>query len=76
MHNHTHSHDYSNRDEALALIKYMASHNESHTKELCSLCEEIKKIDEGASELVMSAINEYNKGNELLNKALDMLEGE
>lgn len=71
MHEHHHHHDISNKDEVLALITYMVNHNKSHTSELESLANRID--DKSAYESVMNAIENYNKGNECLANALDML---
>lgn len=71
MHNHNHS--VNDREELLALIKYMASHNESHTRELSSLLEKLDFADDDAKKNLASAIEHYNDGNEFMNKAIELL---
>lgn len=75
MHEHTHSHHHSVNDanELLALIKYMANHNASHTSELENLSKKVENAD--AVDVLNQAIAQYSSANELLNKAIDLIEG-
>lgn len=77
-HTHTHAHggaeDVSKKDELVALLKYMISHNESHTTELDKLVAKASELGEDkASEMIKSAIESYTAGNEALAKAFDQL---
>lgn len=67
---HNHHHEISSHDELLALLKYMVSHNKSHTVELEKLSSKLN------NENLASAIEAYSKGNEYLEKALTELEEE
>ena len=73
-HIHNHNHEVSQDDELLALRKYMVGHNESHTSELSELAKQLDtdKSSE-AYNLVCKAIEEYEKGNGLLENALNLL---
>ena len=73
-HGHIHNHEISKDDELLALLKYMVSHNKTHTNELLELSEQLNtdKSSE-AYNLVCKAIEEYEKGNGLLENALNLL---
>lgn len=72
MHNHhEHHHEISSHEELLALLKYMVSHNESHTVELEKLATKIENDDE-----LQNAIEAYKQGNMHLQNALKELEGE
>lgn len=69
---HTHHHNLTSKEESIALLKYMASHNASHTKEL----EKVAKMQEDNDEvnvLLNEAIESYEKGNALLCDALKKL---
>ena len=58
-------------------MKYMAGHNASHAKELADLAERAKELC-GAQvyEQIMGAVAEYEKGNAVLNGALEAMESE
>ena len=73
-HNHIHHHEVNEGDEILALLRYMAGHNESHTEELYSLAKQLNTNEnEKAYKLVLQAIENYKKGNAYLESALDLL---
>jgi hypothetical protein len=78
MHNHSHNHNHgevSAEDEAIALVKYMAHHNESHTAELIILIDKLNSLNnQTAIDLVKGAIEEYKKGNALLDEAIKEFE--
>ncbi len=71
MHNHNRS--VNDRDELFALVKYMASHNESHTNELRSLLDKLDFASDEARDDLARAIEHYSAGNDLMNKALELL---
>ena len=87
-HEHTHPHDCSGgcagcaskcehtpMEELVALMKYMASHNASHTRELAELAAQLQKAgDNAAYEQVMAAVSDYEKGNMRLSVVLTSLE--
>lgn len=66
---HHHNHEISSKEEQLALLKYMVSHNKSHTVELEKLAQKI-----GENEELTNAIKAYEKGNEHLENVLKSLE--
>lgn len=68
---HHHNHEITSKEEQLALLKYMVSHNKSHTVELEKLAQKI-----GENEELINAIQAYEKGNEHLENVLKSLEGE
>lgn len=70
---HNHNHDVNDREELLALIKYMASHNESHTRELSSLLDKMDFASADARDILANAIEHYNSGNDMMNKAIELL---
>lgn len=69
MHEHHHHHEITSAEEQLALIKYMVSHNKSHTVELQKLADKF-----GENEELSKAIQAYEKGNEHLENVLKALE--
>lgn len=54
--------------ETVALLKYMLDHNRQHAIELAEIAE---KLDNGAKEFVLSAVGDFERGNEKLMKALN-----
>ncbi len=71
---HTHDNGVAPMEELVALMKYMVSHNAEHTHELEHLALDIK--DAGNEEVynkVMSAVENYHKGNDILADALSKL---
>ena len=86
-HTHDHSHgcasscdscggcQHTPMEELVALMKYMASHNASHTRELAELAAQLQKAgDNAAYEQVMAAVSDYEKGNMRLSVVLASLE--
>lgn len=70
-HDHPHAGDASVREELIALMKYMAGHNDAHTKELAELAERVHGIGQhGAYDKILLAVKEFEKGNALLEEAL------
>ncbi len=85
---HTHSHDcggqcgscagsceHTPMQELLALMKYMASHNAAHARELAELAVQLEKAGSHAAyEQVMAAVSDFEKGNLRLSAVLASLE--
>lgn len=71
-HEHPHTHDTAgSEDRNFILLRYMYDHNEHHAEELADLIEALKTAGNAhAAELVAAALEEYQKGNELLHEAL------
>lgn len=71
-HEHTHHHTSSvqSREEAVAMLEYMAKHNSSHTAELITVSRKMEKADKAAYEKILAAVQCYEKGNDLLSQAL------
>ena len=73
----THAHSHTTMDELLALMKYMVGHNASHARELAELAEQVKDAaGEAAYAKVMSAVADFDKGNETLATVLKELGAE
>jgi len=74
--NHNHNLDFSeemSREEVLALLAYMIEHNRHHEEELHELSH---NINSEAGNLIHEALNYYRSGNDILNKALSILQNE
>jgi len=75
-HEHEHDHDHiheggGEKEEVRALLGYMLSHNKHHAEELHGLSERLRNLGmEAAAGVMDQAISYYQKGNELLEKAL------
>lgn len=78
LHDHEHhDHTHTPMEELLALMKYMVGHNAAHAKELADLAEQIKgAVGEEAYQKVMSAVADFDKGNENLAAVLKELVAE
>ena len=87
-HTHNHSHDcggncggcaggceHTPMEELVALMKYMATHNAAHAKELADLAVQLEKAgSHTAYEQVMAAVSDFEKGNMRLSVVLSSLE--
>lgn len=74
---HDHDHTHTPMDELLALMKYMVGHNAAHAKELAELAAQLKEAaGEEAYAKVMSAVADFDKGNETLASVLKDLGAE
>lgn len=72
-----HDHTHTPMDELLALMKYMVGHNAAHAKELADLAAQLKgAAGEEAYQKVMSAVADFDKGNETLASVLKELGAE
>ena len=72
-----HDHAHTPMDELLALMKYMVGHNAAHAKELAELAAQLKEAaGEEAYAKVMSAVADFDKGNETLASVLKELGAE
>ena len=74
-HHHAHTHPVADREELLALVRYMADHNASHTAELASLAAQVEENSPARTHLE-AAIALYQDGNDRLTEALRQLESE
>ena len=74
-HDHHHHHETcGNMDQVMALLDYTCKHNHSHADELPKLAEKIKSLGhEDAATKVLEAAGFFDKGNDLLQEALDSL---
>lgn len=67
--------EHSPMEELTALMKYMASHNAAHTRELAELAVQLEKAgNHAAYEQVMAAVSDYEKGNLRLTAILASLQ--
>ena len=87
-HDHAHSHDcggscqgcaggcgHTPMEELTALMKYMATHNAAHAKELADLAVQLDKAgNHMAYEQVMAAVSDFEKGNMRLSLVLASLQ--
>ena len=87
-HEHTHSHacsgscagcasqcEHTPMEELVALMKYMASHNAAHARELAELAIQLEKAGSHAAyEQVMAAVSDFEKGNMRLSVVLASLD--
>ena len=75
MENHIHNHEHSHTspEETLALLEYMLGHNRHHAQDLESLAD---NTDGKASELIKSAVSDFESGNDKLEQALKIMKGE
>lgn len=72
-----HDHAHTPMDELLALMKYMVGHNAAHARELAELAAQLKDAaGEEAYAKVMSAVADFDKGNETLASVLKDLGAE
>ena len=83
-HEHEHSHPHEHGDipafdsleQAEALMSYMLDHNRHHADELHEVGHKLAHSGkEEAAKLIHDAVDAFNKGNELLAKALEALKG-
>ena len=76
-HNHEHHHhdpshaEVTSKEETLALLAYMVSHNKHHAEELANLSAGVE--GEAAAEL-QKAITLFNEGNVALEAALKLMQ--
>ena len=81
---HDHSHDCTHAcntcagcdpmQETLALMQYMVNHNAAHARELAELAKKLGELgNHAASEQVLAAVSEFEKGNLRLSAVLASL---
>ena len=81
---HEHSHDCAHEcgscagcdpmQETLALMQYMVNHNAAHARELAELAKKLGELgNHAASEQVLAAVSEFEKGNLRLSAVLASL---
>jgi hypothetical protein len=60
-----------------ALLEYMVEHNKSHAGELAELAHKLYHADgQAAADLISTAVTDFEKGNEKLARALELVKGE
>ena len=72
LHHHDHDHTVHSREEAEALLKYMADHTRHHKEELHDIAH---SLGGEAEELIHSACESFADGIERLDAALALLKG-
>lgn len=75
MHEHNHDHHHchaceTNTEETVALLRYMLDHNRHHADELHDLAH---NLDADAKELIHAAVIDFERGNDKIAKALNIL---
>lgn len=81
---HTHDHDCTHEcntcagcdpmQETLALMQYMINHNAAHARELAELAKKVDALgNHAASEQILAAVSEFEKGNLRLSAVLASL---
>ena len=71
-HKHHHVETAVSREELTALLEFTVKHNVSHTGELEDLADKVKNIGcPDAAGMILSALEEYDKGNEFIKEALE-----
>ena len=74
MHSHHHGINAESAEELRALTEYMLSHNVSHAEELKDIASLMSQHGfDKANRKALEAIEEYNKGNALLQQALELM---
>lgn len=78
-HDHEHSHDHDSgsnpKEQLLALIRYMVSHNTAHTEELAGIAYQLEQAGElDACAGLREVLSDYTSGNKKLAKILAELE--
>ncbi len=69
--------EHTPMEELTALMKYMASHNAAHARELAELAVQLQKAGkQTAYEQVMAAVSDFEKGKMRLSVVLASLAGE
>ncbi|MDR1586953.1 MAG: hypothetical protein LBS57_05810 [Treponema sp.] len=74
-HPHEHGHEHLTEPEKIeALLAYMLDHNQSHGREINSLAHSLYHAGkENAAKLLEEGLKDFEKGNEKLAKALELL---
>lgn len=83
-HEHCHEHEHScgecthdHKDESIALLSYMLSHNEHHAQELDQMADNLEKLGmDGAAKQIKEAVSDFQKGNMRLSLALTLVKGQ
>ena len=75
-HGHTHSHGTAESvpAEVVALLTYMADHNEHHAAELADMGEKLRALGKTeAADKIAEGVEEFGKANAKLNEALKLV---
>lgn len=81
-HCHEHGHScqecgHDHKDESVALLSYMLSHNEHHAQELDQMADNLEKLGmNGAARQIKEAVADFQKGNMRLSLALTLVKEE
>jgi len=70
-HHHDHEHGEVSKEETLALLAYMVSHNKHHAEELTNLS---AGVQGEAAIALQKAISLFQEGNQALETALKLME--
>ena len=71
---HSHSHELvSSSEEALAMLRYMLSHNTHHAEELHELAH---YFEDEIADLVHDAVDRLQESNDYIEQALALIENE
>lgn len=72
---HPHTGETPDAAETLAVLKFMLEHNVHHTEELQDLAGKLEALGQHkAAHQLLHGIEEYQKGNDRLQKTLDLLQ--
>ena len=73
-HSHDHHAGAKSKDKDYVLLGYMSDHNRQHAQEFCDLAEKLKSQGrDDVSDLIAHALECFEKGNSLLEAAVDAL---
>lgn len=73
-HSHSHSHSETPMEELLALMQYMANHNDAHAQELAELASQLLEAGKSkAYRQIMNAVADFDAANAQLSAVLDQL---
>ncbi|MBR3353731.1 MAG: hypothetical protein IKG47_00025 [Oscillospiraceae bacterium] len=80
-HNHEHSHEnitaFESTEQAVKVLDYMLDHNIHHAEELHEICHKLELSGEAeAAEYLDKAVDAFRSGNDLMHKALHLLNKE
>ena len=73
-HSHTHGGDEDTLAEVIALLDYMAGHNQQHAEELAGMGEKLRTMGETeAADKIAEAVADFSKSNGRLMEALGLV---
>lgn len=72
-HEHEHAHEhFAGTNKTLVLMQYMLDHNEHHAEELVQMANTLGESE--AAVVVMNAVEQFKKGNEILAYAIKLMQ--